>query len=211
MRFTFKLLDSQKDIQQKILKAMLSQVSSIIDDAISKIKNNLPTIISQNIINSPEYSSLLSGKLKYEFGIPNPDSKLASLIDVWSTNILYTYQKPFISGTKIKSTFSANMIRADFSDVLYSDFAAVVDIARGYSLPWLEWLLLEGNKTIIKNYEVKIGPSRSSRTGYALMKPSTKSWKVPSEFSGTFSDNWITRAIDKAAPQIETLLDGVFS
>ena len=42
------------------------------------------------------------------------------------------------------------------------------------------------------------------------MQPSQKSWKVPSEFSGTINDNWITRAIDQATPEIEKMLDGAF-
>lgn len=210
MRFSLKLIDSSKEIQQNILKAMLPEVSSLMNKGITKLKSNLPNIIRQAIINTPEYESLSRGKLKYEFGIANVDSKLASLISVWSTNIQYTYKAPNIIAGRIRSSFSASMIRADFSDVLYADFAAVVDTLRGYTLPWLEWLLLEGNKTIVRNYEVILGPNRSSRTGYALMKPSNRSWKVPSEFSGTINNNWITRAIDAAESNIQKLLNEAF-
>lgn len=210
MRFSLKLLDSSKEIEQKILRAMLPEIVSLMNKGMTNLKRNLPIIIRNAIIATPEYDSLSLGKLKYEFGIDNVDSKLASLISVWSTNIQYSYQAPTIVANKIKSSLSASMIRADFSDVLYTDFAAVVDTVRGYSLPWLEWLLLEGNKTIIKNYEVIMGPNRASRTGLALMKPARKSWKVPSEFSGTRNDNWITRAIDGAESDIQKLLDGVF-
>jgi hypothetical protein len=210
MKFSIKLLDSAKEIQQKILNAMLPEITSLMTKAVNKIKINLPNIIRQSIINTPEYESLSLGKLKYEFGIANVDSKLASLLNVWSTNINYQYKAPSIIGGKIKSSFSASMIRADFSDVLYTDFAAVVDTARGYTLPWLEWLLLEGNRTIVKNYEVVFGANRFSRTGFAVMEPSRRSWKVPSEFSGTQSDNWITRAIDNAESDIQKLLDEAF-
>jgi hypothetical protein len=78
-------------------------------------------------------------------------------------------------------------------------------------LPWLQWLLLEGNATIVRNYTVSFGPNRFSRTGFALMRPSLQSWKVPSEFAGTINDNWITRAIDGAESNIQKLLDGAFS
>ncbi len=210
MRFSLKLVESDKDIQQSMLNAMLPEIKKIIDRAIIKIKNGLPAIVRQAIVDTPEYDSLSYGKLNYEFGIDNISSKLSSLLSVWSTNITYSYQAPKISNNKIKSSFSASMIKVDFSDVLYTDYAALVDTARGYTLPWLEWLLLEGNKTIVKNYEVVFSPSKFSRTGVALMRPSSRSWKVPSEFSGTISDNWITRAIDKAEPQIQKLLDGVF-
>jgi hypothetical protein len=39
------------------------------------------------------------------------------------------------------------------------------------------------------------------------MKGSTGSvWRVPPEFAGNIKNNWITRAIDSAGPEIENLL-----
>lgn len=210
MKLILKLIDNNADISNKILQALLYDVTKYMENGISLVKNQLPLIIRQSIINSPEYSSLLNGELRYEFGIPDPGAKLAGLLDIWCDNIKYSYMKPTIVSNKIKAIFSANTIRIDYADVLYTDYALVIDSTRGYSLPWLEWLLLEGNKTIIDKYEVIIGPNQYSRTGNALMKPSNRSWKVPSTYAGTASDNWITRAIDSVTDDIENLLNKAF-
>lgn len=210
MNIQFKLIENNRALQNEVLKALLPEVSRFIDSGIAKVKSALPNIIRQAIINTPEYNSLLNGELKYEFGIANVDSKLSSLLTAWSTNIQYSYRSPSIKGSSIKGSFSANCIKVDFSDVLYTDYAAVVDTIRGYSLPWLEWLLLDGNKTIVKNYEVVVGPFSNSRTGLAVMKPSRKAWRVPSQFSGTINDNWITRAIDTVESDILKMMDGAF-
>lgn len=210
MKFSIKLLENNSEINNKILNALLPDIIKYMDSGINTVKKGLPDIIQQSIINTPEYNSLLNGELRYEFGIPDPGPKLAGLIEIWSGNIQYSYIKPSISGSQIKSLFSANTIRADYADVLYTDYALVIDSIRGYSLPWLEWLLLEGSKTIIDKYEVVLGSNKFSRTGNAIMKPSGKSWKVPSVYSGTTSDNWITRAIDSASDQIENLLKKAF-
>ena len=206
----FKLLDSNKEIQRQILEALRKEMVSLMDKAIPKLKLRLSNTIREAIVSQPEYQSLLSGQLKYEFGIPNSSSKLAKLIDVWSTNIKTDYQKPRIVGSKIIGSFSANMIRVDFSDVRYTDYAVVVDRYRGYTLPWLEWLLLEGNKIIVPKHEVVFGRNRASRTGWALMKESRTSWKVPSEFAGTITNNWITRAIDSAEEALKIIIYGAF-
>lgn len=211
MQLSIKILENSNQITQDILQALLPQVVSFMDNGIQKVKNNLSNLIKNAIINTPEYSSLLNGKLMYEFGIPDSSSKLASLIEIWSTNIQYSYTKPKITGNQIKSHFSAGCIRIDFADVLYTDYALVIDSRRGYSLPWLEWLLLDGTKTIVSRHEVVIGSNQFSRTGNALMRSSQKSWKVPSEFAGTSRDNWITRAIDTVSNQIEDLLQRSFS
>lgn len=211
MKFEFKLLNSAKEIESKILYALLKPSSVSMMNSIKKLKIELPLLITAAIENSPEYSSISNGKLRYELGIDNADSKLAQLVSVWSSNIEYNYSPPSIVGNRIKSSFSANMIRVDFADVLYYDFANVIDSVRGYSLPWLEWLLLEGNRTIIQNHEVVFGPNRRSRTGLAVMRQSSSSWKVPAEFAGTQDDNWITRTLNNASGDIQKLLDGLFT
>lgn len=211
MKAYFKLLDSSKDIQTKILQALLPDVEQLVNNAVSLIKRELPNIVFSQIIAAPEYQSLVSGNLQYELGIPDPINKVSGLIDIWSNNIQYSYIKPTISGPKITAKFSASMIKVDFSDVLYSEYATVYDTTRGYSLPWLEWLLLYGNTTIIPGYQVVFGANPRSRTGFAVMRSSADFWKVPSEFAGTISDNWITRALEKTAPGIEDLLQRALS
>lgn len=207
MNISIKLLDSNSEIYKKILDALLPQITQYMNGVVQKLKFEISPIIEQAIRNSPEYEAILVGKLKYELGIPDPSVKLEGLIDIWLNSIEYNYNKPIISNNKIKSSFSVNMIRIDFSDVLSTDFAKVVDTIRGYELPWLQWLLLDGTKTIISDYEVLFGQNRASRTGFAIMTPSNNSWRVPSNYAGTIGDNWITRAIDSASPQIQNILD----
>lgn len=207
MNISIKLLDSNSEIYRKILDALLPQITQYMNGVVQKLKLEISPIIEQVIRNSPEYEAILVGKLKYELGIPDPSVKLEGLIDIWLNSIEYNYNKPIISNNKIKSSFSVNMIRVDFSDVLSTDFAKVVDTIRGYELPWLQWLLLDGTKTIISDYEVLFGQNRASRTGFAIMTPSNNSWRVPSNYAGTIGDNWITRAIDSASPQIQNILD----
>lgn len=211
MRMKLKILESDAEIIDSINKLLIDDCNDFMKNALSKIKNELPNIVTESIMNTPEYNSLLNGQLKYEFGIPDPATKISGLLQIWSTNIVYQYNKPTIVGKKIKGSFSANTIRVDFSDVLYTDYAEVQDYVDGYRLPWLQWLLLEGNKVIVKKQEVVLGPSNRSRTGFALMRSSNANWKVPSQYAGTESDNWITRAIDNAESRINELLTRALS
>lgn len=207
MNFTLKILENNQIIQKNILSALLPEVTRYMDKAISIIKKDLPSIVDEAITSEPEYSSLLSGQLKFELGIPDASSKIFNLINIWMSNMVIDYKPPTLTNSSIKSSFSAKLIRANFSDVLGTDDAYVNDTLRGYSLPWLEWLLLDGNATIVPNYEVIMGSNPRSRTGSAVMKISSGSWKVPDQFSGTISDNWITRAISNSQDKIQNLLE----
>jgi hypothetical protein len=207
MNISLKILESNSQIQQSIMEALLPQINDYMKDAITTIRKEIGTIISNAIVNTPEYESLVSGKLKYELGIPDANAKIAGLLDIWTKNIYIEYMPPKIISSKIKSSFSASLIKSSFDDVLSTDLAYVIDNIYQYRLPWLEWLLLEGNKIIVKKQEVVMGPNPRSRTGFALMRGSNKNWKVPAEFAGTIRDNWITRAIDNTEAEINNLLE----
>jgi hypothetical protein len=207
MNFTLKILENNQVIQKNILTALLPEVSKYMNKAIASIKRELPSIVGEAIMSEPEYSSLLSGQLKFELGIPDAGSKISHLINIWISNMVVDYKSPTLTNSSIRSSFSAKLIRTNFSDVLGTDDAYVNDSLRGYSLPWLEWLLLDGNAIVVPNYEVVMGSNPRSRTGSAVMKISSDSWKVPDQFSGTISDNWITRAISNSQDKIQKLLE----
>lgn len=212
MKLQIKILENNKDIEQKILKALLSEIN----DSMKKYAKNISIQIKDTVIlaiqNSNEYQSLLSGSLKSEFGIPDPENRLTQLLQIWKNNVSVTYVAPKITNNIIKSSFKLEMIKADLSDVLGSDLAVVIDSNSGKSVNWLEWLSLAGDKTIIKDYTIVYGPNKRSRTGQAIMRQQIGGkWKVPSQFAGTIGNNWIIRAIDSVSDEIENIIYNGFN
>lgn len=199
------LLNSTSEINQKILNALRPQVNAYFKKVISSIKQPILETITQAITSSPEYVSLLNGDLKYEFGLPDSESRLNNILKFWQKLNIET-NAVAVSRNQLKGSFSLKMIQSDFSDVLSSS-AAVLITEKKQALNWLEWLLLFGNQTIIKDYTVEFGPNPRSRTGQAVMRGvKSGKWSVPSEFSGTINDNWITRAIDSVETEINNIL-----
>lgn len=211
MKIQFKILEKNKEIENKILNALLPEIADTMKSASKSITKNIKELVIQAIQNSPEYSSLISGSLKAEFGIPDAEQRLIELLNIWINNINVTFQPATISNSKIKSSFKLELIRSDLSDVLGSDAAIIIDNLSGKSVYWLEWLSLSGDKSILKDYTIVYAPSRRSRTGLAVMRSQSGSrWKVPSEFSGTINNNWITRAIDSVSDEIQKIIEQGF-
>jgi hypothetical protein len=211
MKLSLKLLETNNTISKTILQAMLPASLEFMSKAKNIVENNIITLIQNQIISSPEYDSLINGQLKLELGIPDADRKIQELINTWISNTVVNYTAPKIVNNKIKSSFTVKMIKSNFSDVINQPSAFIEDNIRGYELPWLQWLLFDGTAIIVDDYEVVIGTNARSRTGYAVMMPSSNSWSVPAEFAGTVNDNWITRAIQRAKPDIEKLLEKAVS
>lgn len=208
MRFKISILEKNKEIEQKILQALLPQVNKALGSYYKTIIPKIKIVIAEAIKSSPEYNSITNGVLKYELGIPDGDSRVNSLLNIWLSNINIEPKLVIIKNSQIIGGLKISLIRADLSDVLGSDAAIITDNKTGSMVDWLNWLSLAGDKTIIRDYDFILGSNPRSRTGGGIMRysPGSGKWKVPSEFSGTVTNNWITRSIDIAADNIENIL-----
>lgn len=186
MKFTAKLKESERQINAIIAAEVNKAFKGIVNRAQPIIVNEIRVLFKEAVESSPEYQSLLFGKLMTEFGIEDSARKLSDIMKVWLNNINTSYN------TK-SGVLTINMCLADFSDVLGLEAASLIT-EKGRELEWLQWLLLDGDKTIIRDFHIEYNPGYS-RTGSDIMVKGG-SWKVPSEFSGSMGDNFVTRALD---------------
>lgn len=212
MKYNIRIPQSVNEISKGMLSKVLPEIKKDFLISIKQIRSELPGIVHDIVTSAPEYNELLSGRLRLELGIPDAASKIAELISHWSSNVQIKFTPPAIKGLRITGSFGAYMFKADFEDVLGSEAAYVVDGIRGYTLPWLEWLLLKGNAPIIDQHIIVFGSSSRSRTGGAIMRSARRGdWGVPREYSGDISNNWITRSIDRSYDRVQSLLDRSFT
>lgn len=193
--------ESNAQIEQWINSETELHFYSIVNSSKSTIELFFRNVVINAIKSQPEYMSLLRGRLRSEFGLPDADTKLSEILTVWSKDIV-------IRNSRKRLTIE--MIQADFSNVL--SLASAQQITKkGVSLEWLDWLLMRGDKTIIRDYEVSLNTSAHSRTGTAIMMQRKRGkWGVPSQYAGTIRNNWVTRAIDGIPDKvIEDIVFGV--
>jgi hypothetical protein len=201
MKFSLDLLESNEQIVKLILDNLKKHLSIVFDKALPKIEKDIKSIVKEALISEPEYASLKAGTLRAEFGIQHIDN-VDSVVDALVNTLNIEYNGIKVSKSNLNSKILITMVKKDdISGIIFTDIASVID-DKGYSLPWLRWLLLEGNKVIVQNYSVNYTNSPRSRSGMALMIQSDKNWRVPTNFAGSENNNWVTRAIDRAEPEI---------
>lgn len=210
MKFKLTLLDQPSDITKKILGALQTEVSLTIDKAVPRITEDIKVLVADALRQEPEYTSLLSGTLKAEFGISD-SSSVEKIVEALVNTISVQSNKVVISGNGLKGGFSLTMMKSDdMNGVIYLDSASVVDNQKSYILPWLEWLLYENNRPIVKGYTVDYTSSPYSRSGLAIMVPDSSNWRVPPEFAGSTRNNWTTRAISRVENNIySTIINNI--
>lgn len=204
--FTLTLLESDAQIANTINKLLADELKKILQKVGNEASTYIKNTIISSIKNQPEYASLLNGKLKYEFGLPDADSRVSSILQNIEKSLNISYQQPSYSVNGVSGGFVINMIPSDFNDIL-SLPASVFTTEKGTSLQWLKWLLLEGDNSIVFGYKFILGQNPFSRTGQGIMRTETSGvWRVPPEFAGSQDNNWITRAISATEDDINNYL-----
>lgn len=205
LKFSLNLVQTDTQIKKLILQSLADDMNIVIKKAMSDIDTRVKIVVKNAIQQEPEYTSLKSGQLRAELGISDP-SNIDKVIDAIVDNSKITHSPVRAGQMGLIGGFQYNLIKADdMGGVIYTDIGSVFD-AKGYYLPWLQWLLYEGGRPLVKKFRVQMGPSKNSRSGMAIMVRDRANWHIPPQFAGTITNNWITRAIDRLDSEIINII-----
>ena len=205
VQISISLPNFNSEFDANIHKDIRATLSKSINQVINNIKLRIQQKTKTALVGSPEYQSIFGGKLQAELGIPSPGS-IDVIIDRWVAGITIKYL-PTSKGRF--GTLSIGMIEADYSDVLTLNEASYSYTSgrTGGVIDWLRWLLLEGNNVIVRNYDFAPTITRGSRTRLGIMVNRQGGvWRVPPEFAGTQSDNFVLRALQEIDKEIDIIV-----
>jgi hypothetical protein len=195
------ITESNAVIQKRINVALARPLNKKLQAAARKIKSAVSPVIEAALLSSPEMSSVSSGSLRAEFGLEaDPSSEIVSAI-VGSLDVVVDPVDRNLNGgvtLVVQPKSFANLL----------SLSSAEQPINGGSIPWLRWLLTVGDSVIIADFGVEFGPH--GRSGGGRMSPNFAPYKVPSSFSGTADDNFITRAIGRVFPEIQSIIRRAF-
>jgi len=193
-----------QEMSATMLDAVANELGKAFRFAASGIRLRVGRVATEAIKSSPEYTSLLTGQLRGELGVVNAEPILLTICRNIADGVVVTSLGARRTGMKIEGGIRIELLKGDYSEALSVAGASFVS-EHGFSVDWLRWLTLEGDRIIIADFSYVSGFPQRSRTGLGIMKrPGT--WSVPAEFSGTDSDNFLTRALESIGPEIEVIL-----
>ena len=205
------ILPSDNVIKTNVEKILRDSLNGTISRAATHIQKRLRILIGQAITDSQEYQSLTVGRLYHAVGVPDVKNRLNSIIDTWSESLVVIPKLVRFTSGGIKGGLNIKGVDITWKDVL-SEADATFVTTKGALLPWLDWLLIQGTKIIVKDYDVVFKRSRFSRTGRGLMIKTNshftdgKNFKIPAEFAGTPRNNFVTRALAGVEAQVEGII-----
>jgi hypothetical protein len=184
-------------IKESVRELMATITNLLSSEATKRSRKNQPRVralvkyeLYNAIYECPEMESVRSGKLKYDFGLDHDPT--AQIADAVSSAFKMSYPK------NPGNIFGFNIEIQPLSYFNVLDLPGSFQITEhGEELPWLDWLLTYGSTVvIIDNYGVKY--ANAGRSGGAQMIEGYnygRGFMVDPQFSGTYADNFVTRAI----------------
>ena len=211
MPIRLQMVTTPGQFKDKILRTMHAELTRKLASGAFKnsIRRGVKPILERALVTQDEYQSMVAqdGKLRAELGVVDSESAMNSLVRDWVRSTHVTVSRPRIVGSRLIGTIlTVRAIQADYQDVLGQAYASYTT-EKGQRIPWLEWLLTKGMETFIRQYSVVEMPTARSRTGTntIMLKTEGGGWGVPEEFAGTPANNYATRAVIDAMPEIERL------
>lgn len=201
--------DSVQTIMNKINTAVRKKVNAKLIPrmaAVSKrINDRIAALVKTAIFNSAEVQAIIRGQegITGELGLdPTSDNlrgRFERITEEWSKTIKTTFV-PLRKGDLITSKANIRVVglSLDYAELLSLQEATFVTPNNGFTLPWLQWLLTEGDAVITDVEPFGFKESDQGHTGLGIMvQGGGNKFKIPVDFSGTIKDNILTRAVDQ--------------
>ena len=222
--FRLKLDQTTTQIKREIARCIYEYYTPKKNAMRTAIELELKALFEQKIKQSDTYKSLKgegNKPLAGHFGFDDGGNKVDIIVNQWIEDIhIDIYMRRTIE--KLSFGYKLYLVNRTFADVLaleaaYQDTgksgtAGLLRAPSAYTqkLPWLRWLLLEGDKTIISNgeYAIHFEPGKG-RSGLALMvkRKNASRWRIPPEHAGTLRNNWITRILKDLYPLVDGIVE----
>jgi hypothetical protein len=216
MRLQLKMITSTREFESRALKSLMKLIDPRIKEIASRVQETAQDLLKVSLESSPEYISLTGGgRLRTELGVVNPEIALVPLTQALVNSVSVTYKGSSIKNSQISASLRLVAAPKNLGERVKS--LGVYTTRKGSTIRWLDWLLNYGDQIIVRDYDVDFSAPLFSRTGGAIMAGAgsvfgnTKAnsdggWSVPSEYSGTEGNNFMTRSIDAVTPKLEQFM-----
>lgn len=211
------ILETNSKISNEIMRIFVQKLYVILKEKALIIKQRIKDEHIRIWKATETYDSLLNGDLNHEFGFKKGTAQgKVDAVLIAMSNSLRVLPKIFKQKGGVYTGFMIEALSKSISDEIFQMQEAEVETEKtlstsfsndflpfsggqqlgGKTLPWLNWLLREGNQIIIYNYRYEDIVAPNSRSGKGLMiYDESEAWRVPAKYSGTKNSHWLIRAL----------------
>ena len=204
-----RLVDPISKIDKDMQAALVKDLNVYFSKSKVKIADRLKENIKSWVLATPEVASLrqrgvgysLHSLLGLKYGTEG------DIVEKIASSVADSMQIEF---TQIDKNFKGGLIfkiqPVDFQNLIGLPEGHVYT-GEGADLHWLSWLLERGDEVIVSGYEYDPTGGRGRSGGGIMVKGSA--FRVPPSYSGTLTNNFVTKALDNKENEIARIMSEV--
>lgn len=204
MSIKIKLIDSSASVRKKMFEALSKDINKNLKKNHTKAQNKIKNLVPSWIREQPEVASILdegvSNSLNAQLGFVSGTASGA--IEAIIQAISQSIEVELDLNNKLNGGITFYFQPDNFANVLSLSQSNIPALSG--PLPWLNWLLTRGTATVISGYTYE--PDNSGRSGGGTMVAG-KGWRIPPQFAGIESDNFITRAFKNREKELQSIME----
>lgn len=206
-KISFTSVDGFGELNRSVRDYIKNRATATYKQVESRITIKVREMIRKSIFSSGATQSILSGKLRSDFGLTYSaaQSAVSSIISHILENITLSMSYSY-KGANI-AVFSLNLLPLGIQSLSQLPEGNYISTGKygGGDVTWLTWLLTKGTTVVVGDFYVFEGLSGSSRSNESVMqkvKTGRSGFRVDPGFSGSQDDNFVTRALEHIIPEI---------
>ena len=180
------------------MQAIADHNNSIAIKIAADVTETIKPLVYDAVHDCHEMQALRSSDLRAAMGLNPPQARDVSKQIAESVSSSLIVESGKVTPKNLSTMISIYVQPAGLDNVL-SVGGSTVDYTstegKQVTIPWLDWLLTEGDRILVSGFSLELGQGLGRSWGGRMVEAPTGSWRIEPQYAGTLTDNFVTRAL----------------
>ena len=189
---------SPSEFKKMVMQAIADHINSIAVKIAGDVTQTIKPLVHDAVYNCHEMQALRSSDLRAAMGLNPPQARDVSkqIAESVSSSLIVESRK--VTPKNLSTMISIYVQPAGLDNVLSVGGSTVNYTStegKQVTIPWLDWLLTEGDRILVSGFSLELGQGLGRSWGGRMVETPTGSWRIEPQYAGTLTDNFVTGAL----------------
>jgi len=189
---------SPSEFKKMVMQAIADHINSIAIKIAADVTETIKPLVYDAVHDCHEMQALRSSDLRAAMGLNPPQARDVSKQIAESVSSSLIVESGKVTPKNLSTMISIYVQPAGLDNVLSVGGSTVNYTStegKQVTIPWLDWLLTEGDRILVSGFSLELGQGLGRSWGGRMVETPTGSWRIEPQYAGTLTDNFVTRAL----------------
>ena len=189
---------SPSEFKKMVMQAIADHINSIAIKIAADVTETIKPLVYDAVHDCHEMQALRSSDLRAAMGLNPPQARDVSKQIAESVSSSLIVESGKVTPINLSTMISIYVQPAGLDNVLSVGGSTVNYTStegKQVTIPWLDWLLTEGDRILVSGFSLELGQGLGRSWGGRMVEAPTGSWRIEPQYAGTLTDNFVTRAL----------------